>query len=87
MRRLFLLYAAHFWEAHTHKPFNERQRAVINRLFNGFEGNLTSSKWSKLAKCSQNSALRHIDDLVKRGVLVKEPGGGPGTSYALANDG
>jgi Fic family protein len=78
---------AHFWEAHTHKPFNERQRAVINRLFNGFEGKLTSSKWAKLAKCSQDTALRDIDDLMKRGVLIKEAGGGRSTSYALANDG
>ena len=76
---------AHFWEAHTQKPFNERQRAVINRLFDGFEGKLTSSKWAKLAKCSQDTALRDIDDLVKRGVLVKEPGGGRSTSYALAD--
>jgi Fic family protein len=78
---------AHFWESHTHKPFNERQRAVINRLFDGFEGKLTSSKWAILAKCSQDTALRDIDDLVKRGVFVKEPGGGRSTSYALANDG
>jgi len=78
---------AHFWETHSHKPFNERQRAVINQLFNGLEGKLTSSKWAKLAKCSQDTALRDIDDLVKRGVLVKEPGGGRSTSYALANDG
>ena len=82
-----IFYKAHLWEAHTHKPFNERQRAVINRLFDGFEGKLTSSKWAKLAKCSQDTALRDIDDLVKRGVLVKEPGGGRSTSYALANDG
>ena len=75
---------AHFWKAHTDKPFNERQRAMINRLFNDFEGKLTSSKWAKLAKCSQDTALRDIDDLVKRGVLVKEPGGGRSTSYALA---
>jgi len=75
---------AHFWKAHAEKPFNERQRAVINRLFNDFEGKLTSSKWAELAKCSQDTALRDIDDLVKRGVLVKEPGGGRSTSYALA---
>ena len=74
---------AHFWEAHAQKPFNERQRAVLNRLFDGLEGKLTSSKWAKLAKCSQDTALRDIDDLVKRGVLVKEPGGGRSTSYAL----
>ena len=61
---------AHFWKAHTDKPFNERQRAMINRLFNDFEGKLTSSKWAKLAKCSQDTALRDIDDLVERGVLV-----------------
>ena len=82
-----IFHKAHFWDAHTHKPFNERQRTVINRLFDGLEGKLTSSKWAKLAKCSQDTALRDIDDLVKRGVLVKESGGGRSTSYALANDG
>lgn len=76
---------AHFWEAHTHKPFNERQRAIINRLFDGFEGKLSSSKWATLAKCSQDTALRDIDDLVKRGIFVKEQGGGRSTSYALAD--
>ena len=73
-----------FWEAHAQESFNERQRAIINQLFNGFEGKPTSSKWAKLAKCSQDTALRDIDDLVKRGVLSKEPGGGRSTSYALA---
>ncbi len=82
-----IFHKAHFREAHTHKPFNERQRTIINRLFDGFEGKLTSSKWAKLAKCSQDTALRDIDNLVKRGVLVKEPGGGRSTCYALANDG
>ena len=76
---------ARFWEAHTQKPFNDRQRAILNRLFEDFEGKLTSSKWAKLNKCSQDTALRDIDDLVKRGVLVKEPGGGRSTSYALAD--
>lgn len=80
-----IFHKAHFWEAYTHKPFNERQRAIINRLFEGFEGKLTSSKWAILAKCSQDTALRDIDDLVKRGVLVKGPGGGRSTSYALAD--
>jgi Fic family protein len=75
---------ARFWETHTRKPFNDRQRAILNRLFDDFEGKLTSSKWAKLAKCSQDTALRDIDDLVKRGILVKEPGGGRSTSYALA---
>jgi Fic family protein len=76
---------AYFWEARTDKPFNERQRAIINRLFDGLEGKLTSSKWATLAKCSQDTALRDIADLVRRGVLVKEPGGGRSTSYALAD--
>jgi len=76
---------ARFWEAQIRTPFNERQRAIINRLFDDFEGKLTSSKWAKLAKCSQDTALRDIDDLVKCGVLVKEPGGGRSTSYALAD--
>ncbi len=75
------------WEAHTNKPFNERQRAFINRLFDGSEGKLTSSKWAKLAKCSQDTTMTDIDDLVKCGVLLKEPGDGRSTSYAVANDG
>jgi Fic family protein len=74
----------HFWGVHAEKPFNERQRAVINRLLDGLEGKLTSSKWAALAKCSQDTALRDIQDLLKRGVLVQEPGGGRSTSYALA---
>jgi Fic family protein len=78
---------ARFWESHAQSPFNERQRTILNRLFDGFEGKLTSSKWAKLAKCSQDTALRDIDDLVQRGVLVKEPGGGRSTSYTLAEPG
>lgn len=77
---------ARFWESHAKKPFTERERLVLNRLFDGFEGKLTSSKWAKLAKCSQDTASRDIGDLLKRGVLVKEPGGGRSTNYALAID-
>ena len=80
-----IFHKAHFWEAHTHKPSNKRQQAIINRLFDDFEGKLTSSKRAKLAKCSQDTALRDIDDLVNHGVLVKEPGGGRSTSYALVD--
>jgi Fic family protein len=76
---------ARFWETHTQKPFKDRQRVILNRLINGFEGKLTSSKWAKLAKCSQDTALRDIEDLIKRGILMKEPGGGRSTSYALAD--
>jgi Fic family protein len=78
-----VLRKARFWEAHAGAAFNDRQRAMIALLFDGFFGKLTSSKWAALAKCSQDTALRDIDDLVKRGVLVKEAGGGRSTSYAL----
>jgi Fic family protein len=81
-----VLKKARFWETHASSSFNERQRTMINRLFNGFVGKLTSSKWAKLATCSQDTALRDIDDLVKRGVLVKEPGGGRSTNYSLVGD-
>jgi Fic family protein len=56
---------------------------MLNRLLNGFEGKLTSSKWAKLEKCSQDTASRDIDDLVRGGVLTKDAGGGRSTSYSL----
>jgi Fic family protein len=74
---------ARFWEKHGSATFNERQRGIINHLLNGFEGKLTSSKWATLAKCSQDTALRDIDDLIKRGVLTRDAGGGRSTSYSL----
>jgi len=74
---------ARFWERHRDAPFNPRQRAIINRLLNGFEGKLTSSKWALLAKCSQDTALRDIGDLLGRGVLAKDAAGGRSTSYSL----
>ncbi len=63
---------------------NDRQRSVINRLLDGFDGNLTSSKYAKLTKCSQDTAHRDIQALVERGVLVQNPEGGRSTSYSLA---
>jgi Fic family protein len=74
-----------FWAAHADAPFNERQRKLVGMMLDGFEGKLTSSKWAKIAKCSQDTALRDIDDLVQRGVLEKEPGGGRSTSYKLVD--
>jgi len=56
---------------------------VLNRLLGDFEGKLTTSKWAKLAKCSQDTAYRDILDLIKRGALQKDPGGGRSTSYSL----
>jgi Fic family protein len=76
---------ARFWEKHAGEPFNGRQTALLNKLLDGFVGKLTSSKWAKISKCSQDTALRDINDLVKRGIVVKEPGGGRSTSYVLAD--
>jgi Fic family protein len=75
---------AEFWEAHRDTVFNERQRLVIDRLQTGFEGKLTSSKWAKLAHCSQDTASRDIDDLIEKGVLVKDAAGGRSTHYLLS---
>ena len=77
---------ARFWKKHAGTKLSERQRLVLNRLLDGFEGKLTSSKWAKLTKCSQDTASRDIDDLIKRGILKKDPGGGRGTSYSLAEE-
>ena len=75
---------AHFWELHREQSFNKRQHLVIDRLLNGFDGKLMSSKWAKLAKCSQDTALRDIEELVARAILVKDPARGRSTSYSLA---
>ncbi|MEQ1857910.1 MAG: Fic family protein [Longimicrobiales bacterium] len=74
---------ARFWETHAGAAFNERQRDMLSRLLNDFEGKLTTSKWALIEKCSQDTALRDIDDLVGRGILRKEPAGGRSTSYSL----
>jgi Fic family protein len=81
-----VLTKARFWEAHASASLNERQHKIINRLLDGFEGKLTSSKWAKLAKCSQDTASRDINDLLARGVLVKNPAGGRSTSFSLVTD-
>jgi Fic family protein len=75
---------ARMWERIDPGLVNERQRKVINRLFDGFEGKLTSSKYAKLAKCSPDTALRDIKELLERGVLVQDAAGGRSTSYRLA---
>jgi Fic family protein len=75
---------ARFWERFAKLEFNERQREIVNRLLNGLEGKLTSSKWAKLAKCSHDTALRDIEDLIRKKVLVKDAAGGRSTSYSLA---
>jgi len=79
-----VLTKARFWESLQGKSVNERQQRMLNRLLDGFEGKLTTVKWAKLAKCSHDTALRDIQDLMARGILIRNPGGGRSTSYSLA---
>ncbi len=78
-----VLRKARFWETHAGEPFNPRQQIILNRLLDGFEGKLTSSKWAKITKCSQDSASRDINDLLTRGILTRDARGGRSTSYSL----
>jgi len=78
-----VLTKARFWQSHAGEPFNERQSLMLNRLLDGFEGKLTSSKWATIAKTSQDTASRDIDDLLRRHILFREPGGGRSVSYLL----
>lgn len=75
---------ARYWDRLRDVALNDRQRLVINRLLDGFEGKLTTSKWAALTKSSQDTALRDIQQLVEHGVLVRNPAGGRSTSYSLA---
>jgi Fic family protein len=79
-----VLEKARFWEKFATAPLNDRQREVVNRLLDGFEGKLTTSKYAKLTGCSQDTALRDILSLVERGMLMQGEAGGRSTSYALA---
>ncbi len=78
-----VLKRAHFWSSFAQVALNERQSKVLNILLDKFEGKLTSSKWAKLAKCSQDTAHRDISELVERGILKKDAAGGRSTSYSL----
>ena len=80
-----VLRKARLWQRINQDPINDRQRVVLNRLLDGFEGKLTSSKYSKLAKCSADTALRDIKELVDRGVMLQSPSGGRSTSYELVD--
>ena len=78
-----VLAKARFWEGIASLPINERQRVVINHLLDGLEGKLTTSRWARMTKCSQDTALRDITDLMERGILVRSTEGGRSTSYVL----
>ena len=77
--------AAVWRRVHDGPPVNERQRRVVNKLLDGFEGFLTTSKYARIARCSTDTALRDIGDLVERGVLVRNAAGGRSTSYRVAD--
>jgi len=81
LERVFI--RARFWEAHRETPLNERQRHMLKLLLGDFEGKLKTSKWAKICKCSHDTAARDINDLIQRGVLVREEAGGRSTSYRL----
>lgn len=78
-----VLTKARFWQRWATMPLNERQVKLLNKLFDDFEGKLTSSKWAAIAKCSPDTALRDINDLLGRGVLRRTDAGGRSTSYEL----
>jgi len=79
-----VLKKARFWEKHATTLLNERQQLMLNKLLDGFEGKLNTSKWAKITKTSQDTALRDIQDLVNKAILTKEPGGGRSTSYTIS---
>ena len=82
-----ILRKSEFWEKHKETPINERQRLMINKLFDDFFGKLTSLKWAKITKCSTDTALRDIKDLIKKGILRQEEGGGRSANYTLVENG
>jgi Fic family protein len=70
-----VLFKAEFWEKHSNTKINERQKKLLNKIFDGFEGKLTSSKWATIAKCSKDTAIRDINDLISKNILKKEEAG------------
>lgn len=81
-----VLYKAHVWEQANLKSVNDRQRLVLGRMLDGFRGHMNTSKYAKLAACSTDTALRDIRDLLNRGLLVQNEGGGRSTSYRLPKE-
>ena len=76
---------AEFWERHREVSFNERQRKLLNMQFDGFFGKLTSGKWAKIAKCSPDTALNDINDLISKGILIRAKEGGRSTNYIMVS--
>ena len=78
-----ILRKTEFWNVHEKTELNERQRLMLNKIFDGFDGKLKTSKWAKIAKCSPDTALRDIKDLIEKGILQQEQEGGRSTNYEL----
>jgi Fic family protein len=78
-----VLYKAKFWNRHSKTIINERQKKLLNKLLDGFDGSLSTSKWAKIANCSSDTALRDIQDLMNKDILQKEKAGGRSTNYEL----
>ena len=81
-----VLFKHKFWTHNASRIENERQRKILNKLLDGFDGKLTSSKWAKITKCSQDTALRDINDLIDKKILYKLPEGGRSTAYDITKD-
>ncbi|MDH7464578.1 Fic family protein [Chitinophagaceae bacterium 26-R-25] len=77
---------AKFWDQFSRVSLNERQCLMLNKLLDGFDGKLNTSKWAKIAKCSQDTAIRDIQDLIAKGILIKDASGGRSTSYSLTSN-
>jgi Fic family protein len=81
-----ILRKAEFWEKHKNTIINERQRLMINKLFDDFYGKLTSSKWAKMTKTSSDTALRDIKDLIEKGIMLQDEAGGRSVNYKLISE-
>ena len=81
-----VIHKADFWDKHKETELNSRQRLMINKLLDGFTGKLKTSKWAKITKCSQDTALRDIKDLIDKGILRREASGGRSTNYELIDN-
>jgi Fic family protein len=81
-----VLFKGNFWNKHSITIMNERQKKLLNMLLDNFDGKLTSSKWAKITKCSKETAIRDINDLIEKGILQKEEEGGRSTNYELTKN-
>jgi Fic family protein len=82
-----IIYKHYFWLKHSKININDRQRKILNMLMDDFEGVLNTTKWAKIGKCSQDTALRDIQDLIEKGIMIKSEQGGRSTNYEMKSNG